>query len=148
MKKILKFDRVVLLDDDPVTNLIHERLLSFIDKSLPIHIFTDAILALEYFKSIPLQGKTLLLLDLNMPVTNGWDFLESYRQLDISIKEKIEIYMVTSSVMIGDRQKAMTYPEISGYFTKPIGRLSLELKIIETINEKVDSSTLQGYNER
>jgi CheY-like chemotaxis protein len=143
MKKKLKFDRVILVDDDPITNLIHERLFTVIEKKLPVHVFTDALAALDFLKGISGNGKTLLLVDLNMPVTNGWDFLESFRQLEKSTKEKVEILMVTSSVIQADREKAMTYPEVSGYFIKPICRLTLELKIMVTKKVKVISTDFQ-----
>jgi CheY-like chemotaxis protein len=62
----------------------------------------------------------LILLDLNMPVKTGWDFLEEFRGIPDEIKNKAKIYMLTSSDYRGDHEKAKSYPEVLQFIDKPV----------------------------
>lgn len=62
----------------------------------------------------------LILLDLNMPIKTGWDFLDEFRKLPKPYPDKPNIYFLTSSDYRGDREKASSYPEILQFLDKPI----------------------------
>lgn len=75
--------------------------------------------AIDYLDSV--AGETdqvLVLLDLNMPEMNGWDFLEACKERSYS--EKIHVVVVTSSLFREDQKKAESYEQVIGYFTKPL----------------------------
>ena len=65
-----------------------------------------------------------ILLDLNMPKFNGWDFLNSYRSIYKSIKKKIHIFIVSSSINPTEIARSKEYPFVDSYYIKP---LSMEM---------------------
>lgn len=62
----------------------------------------------------------LIFLDINMPIKSGWDFLLEYGELKKSLPHPIPIIMLTSSVYQHDRERALTYAEVSDYTLKPL----------------------------
>lgn len=60
----------------------------------------------------------LVLIDINMPVLNGWEFLEAYDKLEI--EQRVDMYMLSSSVYENDIEKAKTYKTVKGFISKPL----------------------------
>lgn len=118
---MLCFDLIFLVDDDPINNLINRRLLGKAGIGNHIEEYLSAQEALEKIKSLSKDGSLLIFLDINMPVLNGWEFLEEYKTLFSDRDDKIVI--LSSSIDFQDRQKALEYPIVSGFLEKP---LSLE----------------------
>jgi len=67
----------------------------------------------------------IILLDIYMPVMDGWEFLDEYRMLSFD-KSSIRIYMLTSSDNDNDLIESKNYAEISDYFIKPLEEDILE----------------------
>ncbi|WP_209330267.1 response regulator [Lunatimonas salinarum] len=112
------FDLIVLIDDDPINNLINKRLINKLHISPATKDFLEAELALSDIQSKDTQQKLLILVDINMPVMNGWDFLEEYAQSCIGRKDTI--IMLSSSIDFQDRQRAKEFPYVSGFIEKPL----------------------------
>lgn len=112
------FDVIFLVDDDPINNLINRRLLGKIGIGNRIEEFLSGQDALEKIKSLPEGESLLIFLDINMPVLNGWEFLDSYLALYPDRVDKIVI--LSSSIDFQDRQKAMGYSIVSGFLEKPL----------------------------
>jgi CheY-like chemotaxis protein len=62
----------------------------------------------------------VILLDINMPVMDGWEFMEEIKMMKSKISKKIIIYIVSSSIAIEDKNKSKTFTDIFGYIPKPI----------------------------
>lgn len=118
------FDSVFLVDDDPINNLINRRLLGKVGISDRIVEFLSGDDALEMLSAEPVENKVLVLLDINMPVMNGWEFLDKYKSILPHRKDKILI--LSSSIDFQDRQKAKEYSIVEGFMEKP---LNLEVLI-------------------
>ena len=97
MKKILT------VDDDPLCNWLMQQ---FLDKiAVPKEIQT-AINGAEAVRVLNNYTPDIIFLDLNMPVMDGFEFLEAFKKLDISDKEKVQIVIVTSSEHSADMDRA------------------------------------------
>jgi CheY-like chemotaxis protein len=62
----------------------------------------------------------IILLDINMPVMDGWEFMEEITRIKSKINKHIFIYIVSSSIAMEDRNKSKTFTDIMGYIPKPI----------------------------
>jgi CheY-like chemotaxis protein len=91
--------------------------------------------ALEYLASGEDIGPTLVLLDINMPVTNGFDFLDAYEKLAIAGSPTVMVVMLTSSIDERDRQRAFSYASVKNYIRKPIERsqVAILLQMLEPL---------------
>ncbi len=120
--------KIILIDDDPINNLILRKELQKKDSSIELTVFETATKAISFIESSDDIPK-FILLDINMPEMNGWDFLE---YLDKK-KYNIHIFMITSSVVKRDQEKAEKYPLIKDYLIKPLGKEDFD-KIIQSIS--------------
>ncbi|WP_339922381.1 response regulator [uncultured Cyclobacterium sp.] len=118
------FDLIVLIDDDPINNLINKRLINKLNLSPKTIEFLEAEVALQYLKDPDLEKRILILVDINMPVMNGWDFLSQYLELENDRKDRI--IMLSSSIDFQDRQKSKEFPFVSGFIEKPLTHEKLE----------------------
>jgi CheY-like chemotaxis protein len=116
----------LLIDDDMATNFINKMLIK--KAGITDHIET-ALNGKQALDNLTNTGKyeksdgiypqpMLILLDINMPVMDGWEFAEAFDKLDQSQKGKIIIVMLTSSLNPDDREKASTLPAISDFQNK------------------------------
>ena len=90
--------------------------------------------ALAFLASGELVEPALVLLDINMPVMNGFDFLEAYEQLPIASRASVMVVMLTSSIDERDRQRAFSYASVKDYLRKPIerSRVAHLLQLLDT----------------
>ena len=117
---------VLIIDDDQVVVFIQKRMVSRAGLSLNPKSFFEAEAALCYLKEKALENDNhfLILLDINMPKMNGWEFLEKLEKS--SIQGRVMVVMVTSSVDARDRQKAREYKNVIDFIEKPITTKSCE----------------------
>jgi len=118
-----KLNCIMLVDDNQDDNFFHER---EIKKNNPATIVikkNTAMSALEYLKStkdnINLQPD-LILLDINMPGMNGWEFLQEYNLLAEEFQGRVIIIMLTTSENSDDIEKAKSGSFVSDFITKPM----------------------------
>lgn len=62
----------------------------------------------------------VILLDINMPIMDGWDFLEWFKEFKENLAKSIPIFMVSSSIDWRDIEKAKSYEEVVDYMSKPL----------------------------
>ena len=85
--------------------------------------FTNPTDALDYiaekFEASTLR-KTILLLDINMPIMSGWEFLERFDAFNESIKAGIDVYILSSSVDPRDKDRSYANKNVRNYLLKPL----------------------------
>lgn len=116
-----KFDIACIIDDDPIFIFGTKRIMKLANFCEEFLVFQNGKEAYDELKNIILTGKKipdLILLDLNMPIWDGWQFLDEFIQ--IPIEKPIPIYIVTSSIDPEDIKKAETYEVVNNYLVKPI----------------------------
>lgn len=113
-----KLKRILLIDDDVNTNFYNRILFEQAKVCDEILEFQNAEEGLDFLKKE--NEVSLVLLDINMPIMNGWQFLEAYEQLNEKQKEAIIVVMLTSSINMDDQEKAAMYDSVKKFIRKPI----------------------------
>ncbi|MCM2301454.1 MAG: response regulator [Flavobacteriaceae bacterium] len=134
-----KLNCILLVDDDEGTNFYNEIIIEKASLTNHIEITLNGKEAIEYItynrvdnEDIIIHPKpVLILLDINMPVMDGWEFLEVYQDLKAKHKDKTIIVMLTTSSNPDDRTRAASILDVADFKNKP-----LSVKILNEIMEK------------
>ncbi len=128
----MKFNEVYVVDDDKVFHFIIKKLLLNNGINVTPNFFENGLLAIEGLKSKLEKGENppdLILLDINMPILDGWQFLEEFKIIKDKLNKDIKIYIVSSSDDKADKSKAKSFEEeVQNYYLKPM--TSEDLKAI------------------
>lgn len=123
---------ILLVDDDDVTNFLSKEMLRLYVGAPKIDIALNGQEAIDYLlerAGDPNDLPHLILLDINMPIMDGWEFLAEFDRIKKPGFEKINIVMFTSSVYYEDIDRARTYASVKNIYSKPLD----EQKIREII---------------
>ncbi len=116
---------ICVIDDDQIYQIIVKKIIFKSGIFEKAHCYANGYKALEELGSPGFPLPNLILLDINMPGMDGWEFLNELRDRRPNFHQETSIYIVTSSIAFTDRDKALALPEISGFISKPLtmGRL-------------------------
>lgn len=118
-----KLETVLLIDDDEGTNFLNERIVRLSGYVNNIVKAQNGIQALEFLK-LKINSKhpqpEFILLDINMPAMNGWEFMEEYAKLEDIQKAQIIIVMLSTTLNPDDEKKAKEIKEINDFKSKPL----------------------------
>lgn len=120
-----KLKNILLVDDDSITNFINKSIISDIDISENIYTAENGQEALELLKRYCNQSNSgcgcpsLVFLDLNMPLMDGFEFLQQFGSMDEFHNQRIPIVVLTSSENAKDIEKAKQL-KVNGYVCKPL----------------------------
>jgi response regulator of citrate/malate metabolism len=127
-----KYNCVLLIDDDGVTNFINHRLIKKMNITDCISSAMNGNEALKYLKDFSQSNNNnapeLILLDINMPVLDGFEFLEQFEKITFANKERIKIIFLTTSTHQKDILKISSNTKI-GYINKPLTQEKLQENI-------------------
>ena len=118
MKKI---DIACIIDDDPIFVFGAKRMMELANFCNSFMVFKNGKEAINNLKPIMLKGDEIpeiILLDINMPIMDGWQFLDEFIQIESH--KKITIYIVSSSIDPADIERAKEYESVTNYVIKPI----------------------------
>jgi response regulator RpfG family c-di-GMP phosphodiesterase len=119
------FNIFIIIDDDPINNFICRQVIEASVKD-PVQVldFTIPEQALAYistqYNAYKKNMKTVLFLDVNTATLSAWEFLERFATLKKQVKNMFSIYIISSSVDEGDREKALSNGYVKGFLVKPI----------------------------
>ncbi len=128
--------RVCLIDDDHIFVYGAKRLMREFNFFEDLAVFSNGQDALDHFEAQSDSPDTLpsvIFLDLNMPVMNGWEFLEAFLNLPGITTHGIAIYIMSSSVDPRDLEKIQSHPYIKDYILKPLTSEDLENLSMEVV---------------
>ncbi|AFL85093.1 CheY-like receiver domain-containing protein [Belliella baltica DSM 15883] len=125
MNSLNDFDCILLIDDDPIINFVTNRFLRKAGYQNEIIKFEHSLEGFDYVKAVLTSFdlgpcSVLIFLDINMPVLNGWGFLEQFEKLPAKAKEVFRIVILTSSYDPKDIKMANDDKNVSGYVVKPL----------------------------
>ncbi len=118
-----KLNCILLVDDDDGTNFLHKLIIKQAGVAEQVEVVLNGEEALNYLAEAVEGTKPvpdILFLDINMPLLNGWEFLDEYTKLSADKKVNTKIIMLTTSVNPDDAKRARTYDSVSGFKSKPL----------------------------
>ncbi|ALW84859.1 hypothetical protein AUC43_07015 [Hymenobacter sedentarius] len=131
---------VLLIDDDTIGVFLTERLLKregFTDSIASLPSAEEALAFLQ--NAEPHQLPHVIFLDLNMPLMDGWEFLEALRPLENRLLGRCHIYILTSSLAHTDLARIKQFPLVDGLINKP-----LDAAQIQAVRAQVDAALSAG----
>lgn len=128
---------VCLIDDDKIYQFTAKKILEDTGLAKNILSFYNGKEAVDYFRENHGIGEDhlpdIIFLDINMPIMNGWQFLEEFRKITVGIPKSMIIYVVSSSVDNCDIEKSKEYASVTDYITKPISKVKY-LQLMERLS--------------
>lgn len=132
-----KVELACIIDDDKIYVNLVKKIIEIKKLSENLLIYKNGKEALDYFKGI-MENTTdedklpdIIFLDLNMPVMDGWEFLNEFIKVKNNLNKKITLYVVSSSIDPRDLERAKSFNLVTDYLIKPI-----ELKKFEKIFDR------------
>ncbi|RWU05717.1 response regulator [Pedobacter chitinilyticus] len=112
---------LLVIDDDDINIFIISKIVEKTGYDVEICAKHNGQLAIDYIKDLVDSQQALpqlVLIDINMPILNGWEFIEAFEALDL--KATNDMYMLSSSVYENDIEKAKSYKSVKGFISKPL----------------------------
>jgi CheY-like chemotaxis protein len=113
--------KLLVIDDDDINIFIIGKIVEKTGFPVDMVAKHNGQLAIDYIKDLVANQQDLpqlILIDINMPILNGWEFIEAYEALQLNSSS--DLYMLSSSVYENDIEKAKTYTSVKGFISKPL----------------------------
>ena len=116
-----KLETILLIDDDFTTNFLHQKIISKTEIDTPVEVTNNASEGLDKLLELnetinDRSALVLVFLDLNMPLLDGWGFLEIFKEMKLNFQ--IHLFIVSASINPDDKTRAISYPQVNGYLQK------------------------------
>ena len=126
-----KYRTVMLIDDNEIDNLINQKMIEAASIAENIYTHTGAKSAIEFLRNmekLDVADKVLpdvIFLDIDMPLMDGFQFLDEFEKLTTMAKKKCKIVMLTSSINPQDFNRSKKYENVKLYLNKPLSHDSI-----------------------
>ncbi|HLT71050.1 MAG TPA: response regulator [Cyclobacteriaceae bacterium] len=127
-----KYRTVMLIDDNEIDNLINQKMIEAASITENIYTHTGAKSAIEFLRNmeqLDVAEKVLpdvIFLDIDMPLMDGFQFLDEFEKLNNTTKNKCKIVMLTSSINPQDFNRSKKYDNVKLYLNKPLSQDSIQ----------------------
>src|SRR5580704_12703759 len=119
----------IVIDDSKLDCFIAEKIIKNTGKSESIKSFLQAMDALQYIGTAPVddQAHTIIFVDIQMPVMNGFEFVEAFEQLPGHITAHYTIYVISSSINENDLNRVHNFTSVKQFLNKPLTSNNLSI---------------------
>ncbi len=127
----MKIERLLLIDDDELNNYIVNCILEDTKLANNFNFKTDGENALQYLYKCQAtqQFPDLILVDLKMPIMDGFEFIEQYEKRFLQASPQTQLIVVTSSIREIEKQKALNFKSVKNFINKPLNEEKLKYVI-------------------
>ena len=117
----------IVIDDSKLDCFIAEKIIRNTGRAEAVRSFTLAIDALEYIKTNaqPQDFKTVLLVDIQMPIMNGFEFVEAFEKMPQTVTDNYLVYVLSSSINENDLNRAKYHKSVRQFLNKPLTAATL-----------------------
>ena len=112
-----------IIDDDPIFVYGTKKVMKEVDFCSDVIVYNNGQDAINGLRNLVKEKKempSLIFLDLNMPVMDGWEFLDDFITIPNNNIEKVHVYVISSSIDANDFIRARNYEVVNNYILKPI----------------------------
>jgi CheY-like chemotaxis protein len=123
-----KIDKLFLVDDDEIFTMLFSLSLQKNESVKSMEVFCngkEAINHIEGNADNPIMLPDVIFLDLNMPIMDGWQFLDRYESILPKLAKQIDVYVLSSSIFPEDVSRAKSFDSVIEYLIKPIANEKL-----------------------
>ena len=127
------FNSIMLIDDNEIDNLINQKMIEASGIAKTIYTHTGAKSAIEFIRNLEkldaISSQVLpevVFLDIDMPLMDGFQFLDEFEKLREDTKKHCKIVILTSSINPQDVNKSKNYTSVKKYLNKPLTQSALE----------------------
>lgn len=127
-----RYRTVMLIDDNEIDNLINQKMIEAASIAENIYTHTGAKSAIEFLRNmekLEIAGQVLpdvIFLDIDMPLMDGFQFLDEFEKLSNATKGMCKIVMLTSSINPQDFSRSKKYTNVKLYLNKPLSNESIQ----------------------
>jgi len=114
---------ILIIDDDEINNFIAAKLIDKIPQKAKVSTCLNGQEGIDFIKAYINNEEgmpDIVFLDINMPIMNGWEFLEEFESIKDQFTKKIVINMLSSSVYNDDISKSQTFSTVNMFISKPL----------------------------
>jgi len=129
---------IILVDDDEIVRYLTKRVIESTNLVEVVKVFSNATDAIAFLKNNAGNLGNLpeiILLDINMPIIDGWGFIEEYIKLKPKLGQKMALFLLSSSICPADLKRAKNLSDVSDYIVKPMSADKLQ-RVIKIYEEK------------
>ncbi|UTW63051.1 response regulator [bacterium SCSIO 12741] len=128
----MKEDTVLIIDDNEVDILIASKNLELSGKFSKVVVAKNGQEALEILNGMEDEEQpSHILVDINMPIMDGWAFLDEFSERQTETEEKPQVYMLSSSINHTDTERARNNPHVSEFIPKPLNNSKIESILLQ-----------------
>lgn len=132
-KPQVKYPSVMLIDDNEIDNFINQKMIEGCQFAERVYVHTSSKSALEFYHNlVRAEGipdelfPAVIFLDINMPIMDGFQFMEEFEKIESKHREKTKVVMLTTSISPIDIENSKKKKYVSQFFNKPLTEEQLQ----------------------
>lgn len=133
----VQFPHFIIIDDSRLDCFIAEKIIQNSAIFSSVKSYMEATEAFEIIKNKKEEGDgviTIIVLDIQMPVMNGFEFVSAFEKLPKEIQSKYAIFLFSSSINENDKNRLKNYPAIIRFYSKPISKETIAQMVEYVLN--------------